>query len=80
MCDSSRHYYSREEPSGKYYYLFIYFVQPPQVEKHVVSVLADHHPVTHQKELRNTQTTPDDSQYNIEWPEIKNISKSVPDQ
>ena len=41
-------------------------------------MLADHHPVTHQKELRNTQTTPDDSQYNIEWPEIKNISKSVP--
>ena len=41
-------------------------------------MLADHHPVTHQKEIRNTQTTPDDCQYNIEWPEIKNITESVP--
>ena len=41
-------------------------------------MLADHHPVTHQKELRNTQTTPDDCQYNIERPEIRQISESVP--
>ena len=41
-------------------------------------MLADHHPVTHQKELQNTQTTPDNGQYNIERSEIRQICNSVP--
>ena len=41
-------------------------------------MLTDHHPVTHQKELRNAQTTPDNCQYNIERSEIRQISDSVP--
>ena len=41
-------------------------------------MLADHHPVTHQKELQNTQTTPDNGQCYIERSEIRQISNSVP--
>ena len=41
-------------------------------------MLTDHHPVTHQKELKNVQTTPDNCQFNIERPEIRQISDSAP--
>ena len=41
-------------------------------------MLADHHPVTLQEELQNTQTTPDNGQDNIERSEIRQISNSVP--
>ena len=41
-------------------------------------MLADHHPVTHQEEFQNTQTSPDSSQDIIELSEIRQISNSVP--
>ena len=41
-------------------------------------MLTNHHPVTHQEELRNAQTTPDKCEYNIERSEIRQISDSVP--
>ena len=41
-------------------------------------MLADHHLVTHQEELQNTQTSPDSVQDIIERSEIRQISNSVP--
>ena len=41
-------------------------------------MLTDHHPVTHQKELRHAQTTPDNRQYNVKRSEIRQISDLVP--
>ena len=41
-------------------------------------MLADHHPVTHQEELQNTQTSPDSDQNIIERSEIRQISISAP--
>ena len=41
-------------------------------------MLTDHHPVTHQEELKNAQKTPDKCEYNIERSEIRQISDSVP--
>ena len=41
-------------------------------------MLADHHPVNHQEELQNTQTSPDSVQDIIERSEIRQISNSVP--
>ena len=42
-------------------------------------MLTDHHPVSHQKELRHTQTTPYNCQCNIKRSEIRQISDSVPE-
>ena len=41
-------------------------------------MLADHHPVTHQEEVQNTQTSLDSGQDIIERSEIRQISNSVP--
>ena len=41
-------------------------------------MLTDHHPVTHQKELKNAQSAPDNCQFNIERSEIRQISDSAP--
>ena len=41
-------------------------------------MLTDHHPVTHQKELRHAQTTLDNCKYNMKRSEIRHISDSVP--
>ena len=48
------------------------------LHQNTVSVLADHHPVNHQEELQNTQTSPDSGQDIIELSEIRQISNSVP--
>ena len=41
-------------------------------------MLADHHPVTHQEEVQNTQTSQDSGQNIVERSEIRQISDSVP--
>ena len=45
--------------------------------QNTVSVLTDHHPVNHQEESQNTQTSPDSIQDIIERSEIRQISNSV---
>ena len=45
--------------------------------QNTVSVLTDHHPVNHQEESQNTQTSPDSVQDIIERSEIRQISNSV---
>ena len=41
-------------------------------------MVANHHPVTHQEEVQNTQTSPDSGQNIAERSEIRQISDSVP--